>query len=66
MSPVAPEISKMKLPICSSKDGVLEAMRLMAERRVRKVLVVDDTKSIVGSFRLEDNRLRYVSAGSPC
>jgi hypothetical protein len=50
------------LPHCFSKDGVLEAVRLKAERHVRSVLVLDDSKSIIGMFRLEENRMQFVPA----
>jgi hypothetical protein len=56
----AHSVAKAKLPTCSSKDGVLAAIQLMAERHVRKILVLDDSESVIGAFQFEDNRLRYV------
>jgi hypothetical protein len=51
-------------PSCSSGDGVLYAMVLMAEHKVRTVLVRDKCNVITGVFRLLKNRIQFERVGS--
>jgi CBS domain-containing protein len=48
------------LPFCFAQDGILEAMRVMAEKRIRKILVLNESKSVVGAFEFKSNRLQYI------
>jgi hypothetical protein len=52
------------LPSCSSGDGVLQAMALMAEHKVRTVLVRDQSDAITGLFRLHKDRVQFEPVGS--
>lgn len=52
------------LPSCFSGNGVLEAMALMAEHKVRAVLVRDEFNVITGVFRLQQGRIEFEPAGS--
>jgi hypothetical protein len=44
---------------CFQGDGVLDAIRLMAERKTTKVVVLGANKAPVGIFRFEQNRITY-------
>ena len=48
-----------RLPSCSSGDGLLRATALMAEHKVRKVLVRDACNVITGVFHLRKNRIHF-------
>jgi hypothetical protein len=53
-----------RLPTCSSGDGLLHAMALMAEHKVRKVLVRDQCDVIKGIFHLQKSGIRFETIGS--
>jgi hypothetical protein len=52
----------------SQGGGILDAIRLMAERRTTQVVMLAADASPVGVFRFQDNRITYEALAnvSPC
>jgi hypothetical protein len=53
-----------RLPSCSSGEGLLHAMALMAEHEVKAVLVRDECNEVTGVFRLHKNGIQFEAVGS--
>jgi hypothetical protein len=49
----------------SQGGGILDAIRLMAERRTNQVVMLAEDSSPVGVFKFQDNRITYETLATP-